>query len=196
MRVEIANLLGYESYADYVLKKRMAKNPAGVFGLLDNLADAFGDEARREVADVAAFASEMEGETVELQPWDWSYYSDKLKNSRFGLNDEMTRPYFELENVKKGVFGLATELYGLQFVPNPNIQVYHPEVEAFDVLDEKGDFLSVLYTDFHPREGKRSGAWMTSYKSQYMKDGVDSRPHITIVMNFTVLPIPSGTALL
>jgi len=111
------------------------------------------------------------------------------------VNDEMTRPYFELENVKKGVFGLATELYGLQFVPNPEIQVYHPEVEAFDVLDEEGDFLSVLYTDFHPREGKRSGAWMSSFKSQYMKDGIDSRPHVTIVMNFT-RPTESKPALL
>lgn len=97
----------------------------------------------------------------------------------------MTRPYFELENVKKGVFGLATDLYGLQFVKNPDIDVYHPEVEAFDVLDENGDFLSVLYTDFHPRDGKRSGAWMSSFKSQYVKEGVDSRPHVTIVMNFT-----------
>ena len=102
---------------------------------------------------------------MEIQPWDWSFYADKLRDNRFGVNDEMTRPYFELENVKKGVFGLATDLYGLQFVPNPAIQVYHPEVEAFDVLDENGDFLSVLYTDFHPREGKRSGAWMSSSRA-------------------------------
>lgn len=185
LRLEIANLLGYESYSDYVLKNRMAKSAEGVFGLLDNLAEAFGPVARAEVKDVQDFASEMEGKVIEIMPWDWSYYSEKLKDSRFGINDEMTRPYFELENVKKGVFGLATELYGLQFVKNPDIEVYHPEVEAFDVLDEKGEFLSVLYTDFHPREGKRSGAWMSSFKGQYVKEGMDSRPHVTIVMNFT-----------
>ncbi len=195
LRLQIANLLGYSSYSDYVLKNRMAKNAAGVYGLLDRLADAFGDVAREEVTAVANYASEVEGKSIEIEPWDWSYYADKLKDNRFGVNDEMTRPYFELENVKKGVFGLATELYGLQFVPNPEIQVYHPEVEAFDVLDEEGDFLSVLYTDFHPREGKRSGAWMSSFKSQYMKDGIDSRPHVTIVMNFT-RPTESKPALL
>ena len=195
LRLQIANLLGYSSYSDYVLKNRMAKNAAGVYGLLDRLADAFGDVAREEVTAVANYASEVEGKPMEIQPWDWSFYADKLKDNRFGVNDEMTRPYFELENVKKGVFGLATELYGLQFVPNPEIQVYHPEVEAFDVLDEEGDFLSVLYTDFHPREGKRSGAWMSSFKSQYMKDGIDSRPHVTIVMNFT-RPTESKPALL
>ena len=184
-RLEIANLLGYDSYSDYVLKNRMAKSAEGVFGLLDKLAESFAPVAKAEVAEVEAFAAKMEGEPVDIMPWDWSYYSDKLKNSKFGVNDEMTRPYFELENVKKGVFGLATDLYGLQFIKNNKIQVYHPEVEAFDVIDEKGEFLSVLYTDFHPREGKRSGAWMSSFKSQYIKDGVDSRPHVTIVMNFT-----------
>lgn len=190
LRLEIANLLGYKSYSDYVLKNRMAKNAAGVFGLLDHLAEAFTPVARKEVEAVAAFAAEREGQPVEIQPWDWSFYADKLKDSRFGVNDEMTRPYFELENVKKGVFGLATDLYGLQFVKNPSIQVYHPEVEAFDVLDEQGRFLAVLYTDFYPRDGKQAGAWMSSFKGQYMKDGADSRPHVTIVMNFTR---PTGT---
>ena len=194
-RLEIANLLGYDSYSDYVLKNRMAKSAEGVFGLLDKLAESFAPVAKAEVAEVTAFAAEMEGKTVEIQPWDWSYYSDKLKNSKFGVNDEMTRPYFELENVKKGVFGLASDLYGLQFIKNNHIQVYHPEVEAFDVLDENGDFLSVLYTDFHPREGKRSGAWMSSFKSQFIKDGEDSRPHVTIVMNFT-RPTETAPALL
>ena len=122
---------------------------------------------------------------MTIQPWDWSYYADKLKDERFDLNDEMTRPYFELENVKKGVFGLATDLYGISFRKNSNTPVYHPEVEAFDVLDENGNYLAVLFTDFHPRDGKRAGAWMTSYKDQYVKDGKDSRPHISIVMNFT-----------
>ena len=185
LRLQIANLLGYRNYAAYALKNRMAKNEEGVYSLLEELARAYGETARREVKEVEAFAVKMEGNPIEIQPWDWSYYSDKLKDDRFDLNDEMTRPYFELENVKKGVFGLATDLYGLTFVKNSQTPVYHPEVEAFDVMDANGDFLAVLFTDFHPREGKRSGAWMSSFKSQFVKNGVDSRPHITIVMNFT-----------
>ncbi|HOI78123.1 MAG TPA: M3 family metallopeptidase, partial [Petrimonas sp.] len=185
LRLQIANLLGYRNYAAYALKNRMAKNEEGVYSLLEELARAYGETARREVKEVEAFAVKMEGKPIEIQPWDWSYYSDKLKDDRFDLNDEMTRPYFELENVKKGVFGLATDLYGITFVKNPSTPVYHPEVEAFDVMDANGDFLAVLFTDFHPREGKRSGAWMSSFKSQFVKNGVDSRPHITIVMNFT-----------
>lgn len=185
LRLQIANLLGYENYAAYALKNRMAKDETAVYNLLNQLAEAYGPVARNEVKDVQDFAVKMEGESIEIQPWDWSFYSDKLKDERFDLNDEMTRPYFELENVKKGVFGLATDLYGITFRKNPNTPVYHSEVEAFDVLDENGDYLAVLFTDFHPREGKRSGAWMTSYKGQYMKNGVDSRPHISIVMNFT-----------
>jgi peptidyl-dipeptidase Dcp len=185
LRLEIANLLGYKNYAEYELKYRMAKNTEGVYGLLDKLAEAYTPTAKKEVADVQAYASKIEGKPFEIQPWDWSFYADKLKDERFKLNDEMLRPYFELERVKKGVFGLATELYGLQFVKNPDIPVYHPEVEAFDVLDENGQFLAVLYTDFHPRPGKQSGAWMTEFKGQWVKDGVDSRPHVSLVMNFT-----------
>ena len=190
LRLRIARLLGYDKYSEFVLKNRMAKNDTAVFELLDELATAFAPTAHQELKDVQAYATQVEGKPVELQPWDWSYYADKLREERFELSDEMTRPYFELENVKKGVFGLASRLYGLQFVKNPAIAVYHPEVEAWDVFDENGDFLSVLYTDFHPRDGKRSGAWMTSYKGQYMKEGVDSRPHVSIVMNFTR---PTGT---
>lgn len=185
LRLEIANLLGYETYADYILKNRMAKNQKAVFDLLDQLSSAYGDVAKQEVKDVAEYASKMEGKSVDIQPWDWSYYADKLKDERFDLNDEMTRPYFELENVKKGVFGLATDLFGITFKKNDKTPVYHSEVEAFDVLDENGDYLAVLFTDFHPRDGKRAGAWMTDYKGQFVKDGKDSRPHISIVMNFT-----------
>lgn len=185
LRLQIAKLLGYKNYAAYALKNRMAKNQEGVYDLLNNLAAAYGPVARKEVEDVQAYATKMEGKPIEIQPWDWSYYADKLKDERFDLNDEMTRPYFELENVKKGVFGLATDLFGLKFVKNPQTPVYHPEVEAFDVLDENGNFVSVLFTDFHPREGKRSGAWMTSYKGQFVRDLTDSRPHVSIVMNFT-----------
>ena len=119
-------------------------------------------------------------------PWDWSYYAEKLQAAKFDLNEEMTKPYFELESVKKGVFGLATKLYGLNFTKNTDIPVYHPEVDAYEVTDENGNYVAVLYTDFHPRAGKRAGAWMTEYKGQWRNaDGTDSRPHITIVMNFT-----------
>jgi peptidyl-dipeptidase Dcp len=130
-------------------------------------------------------------------PWDWSYYSDQLKNKKFSLNDEMLRPYFELSNVKEGVFGLATRLYGITFRKNSEIPVYHPDVDAYEVLDKDGSFLAVLYTDFHPRAGKRAGAWMTSFKGQWIDDqtGENSRPHITLVMNFTK-PTESKPALL
>lgn len=195
LRLEIARLLGYDKYSEFVLKSRMAKNDTAVFNLLDELAAAFTPIAHKELADVQAYAMKMEGAAFHLQPWDWSYYADKLREERFELSDEMTRPYFELESVKKGVFGLATDLYGLRFQKNPSIPVYHPEVEAWDVFDENGDFLSVLYTDFHPRDGKRSGAWMTSYKDQSIKNGIDSRPHVSIVMNFT-RPTESRPALL
>ena len=185
LRLEIAKLLGHENYASYALKYRMAKDANSVYGLLNDLSEAYMPAARKEVDDIKDFATKMEGKAIDVQPWDWTYYAEKLKDTRFNINDELTRPYFELENVKKGVFGLATDLYGLQFVKNNDIPVYHAEVEAFDVLDENRNFISVLYTDFHPRDGKRSGAWMTSYKGQYIKDGKDSRPHISIVMNFT-----------
>lgn len=184
-RMKIANLLGYEDFATYRLKDKMAKDKKSVFKLLDELHDAYAVAAHSDVKQVEGFAVGMENKAIDLQPWDWSFYSEKLRDAKYSVNDEMVRPYFELENVKKGVFGLATDLYGITFKKNTKIQVYHPEVEAFDVLDEEGNFLSVLYTDFHPREGKRQGAWMTGFKDQYIENGKDSRPHVAIVMNFT-----------
>ncbi|HCO67579.1 MAG TPA: peptidase M3 [Dysgonomonas sp.] len=185
IRLQLANLLGYPDYAAFSLRDKMAKNKEGVYNLLDNLYDAYGEQARKDVAEVESFAKKEQGSGFALQPWDWSYYSEKLQTAKYDLNDEMVRPYFELENVKKGVFGLATDLYGVTFRKNPEIPVYHDEVEAFEVYDANGKFLSVLFTDFHPREGKRQGAWMTEYKGQYIRDGKDSRPHVSIVMNFT-----------
>lgn len=183
-RLKMANLLGYNTYADYVLVKRMAENPANVYNLLDQLLEAYKPVAIKEVAEVQAYA-DKNGAYFKLQPWDWSFYSEKLKSDKFDLNEEMLKPYFELESVKKAVFGLATRLYGITFKKNEKIPVYHPEVEAFEVLDEKGKYLAVLYTDFHPREGKRAGAWMSEFKGQWMEGKKDSRPHITTVMNFT-----------
>lgn len=186
-RLALAQLLGYKDYAAYKLEHRMAQNSANVYHLLDQLLEAYKPTAQKEYAEVQALAREEQGADFTLMPWDWSYYSQKLKDRKFSLNDEMLRPYFELENVKKGVFGLATRLYGITFRKNPDIPVYHKDVEAFDVFDKDGSFLAVLYTDFHPREGKRSGAWMTSYKEQWIdeKTGENSRPHVSLVMNFT-----------
>lgn len=184
-RMQIANLLGYPDYATYVLRNKMAKDKEHVYGLLNDLFDAYAQAAREDVKMVEGFAVGMEGKGIDLQPWDWSFYSEKLKDAKYNVSDELVRPYFELENVKKGVFGLATDLYGITFKKNTQIPVYHPEVEAFDVLDENGKFLAVLYTDFHPREGKRQGAWMTEFKGQYVEKGKDSRPFVSIVMNFT-----------
>jgi peptidyl-dipeptidase Dcp len=183
-RLKIANLLGHATYADYVLVHRMAENKENVNHLLQQLLEAYKPTALKEYAEVQDFANKN-GAYFKIQSWDWSYYSEKLKAEKFDLTDEMLKPYFELENVRKGVFDLATKLYGITFVKNTKIPVYNSEVDAYDVLDEKGKFLSVLYTDFHPRDSKRSGAWMNEFKGQFMNGTKDSRPQITIVMNFT-----------
>ncbi|WP_300811948.1 M3 family metallopeptidase [uncultured Bacteroides sp.] len=186
-RLAIARLLGYATHADYKLERRMAQNSENVYRLLEQLLEAYTPTARKEYAEVQALAREEQGDDFTLMPWDWAYYSQKLKDRKFNINDEMLRPYFELENVKKGVFGLATRLYGITFRKNADIPVYHKDVDAYEVFDKDGSFLAVLYTDFHPRAGKRSGAWMTSYKEQWKDEatGENSRPHVSLVMNFT-----------
>ena len=193
---QLANILGYKSYADYVLVHRMAENADNVYNLLNNLIEAYMPTAKEEVAAIETMAREMEGEDFTLQPWDFGYYSNKLKEKKFNINSEMLRPYLELSKVKEGVFGLASRLYGIRFVPNPDISVYHPDVEAYDVLDKDGSFLAVFYCDFHPRSSKRSGAWMTEFKEQWTEEKprecgssetevVNSRPHVSIVMNLS-----------
>lgn len=185
-RMELAHLLGYSNYAEYVLKKRMAENSSKVYTLLEELIAAYKPVAIEEVEEVKQLAQKMEGTDFELMPWDFSYYSEKLKNEKYQFDEEELRPYFELNAVIDGVFGLATRLYGLTFHENTEIPVYHPDVKAYEVFDEDGSFLAVLYADFHPRAGKRSGAWMTSYKEQWIdSDGMNSRPHVAVVMNFT-----------
>ena len=185
-RMELARLLGYTDYADYVLRKRMAEDSAHVYRLLDDLLEAYTPAAHREVAEVEALARRLEGDDFQLMPWDFSYYSEKLKNEKYSINEELTKPYFKLENVQAGIFDLAGRLYGISFKENPDIPVYHPDVDAYEVFDTDGSYLAVLYTDFHPRAGKRSGAWMTSYKEQWTEaDGTDSRPHVSVTMNFT-----------
>jgi peptidyl-dipeptidase Dcp len=186
-RMAIAQLLGYKNFAEYALHKRMAQRSEAVYQLFDQLLEAYAPAARKEYAEVEALARREQGADFVLMPWDWSYYSNKLKNEKFNLNEEMLRPYFELGQVKKGVFGLAERLYGITFRKNPDIPVYHKDVEAYEVFDKDGSFLAVLYTDFHPRAGKRAGAWMTSFKEQWIDPttGENSRPHVSLVMNFT-----------
>lgn len=195
LRQERAQLLGFRTAADYVLTRRMAENSANVYKLLDQLLEAYTPTAQREVAEVKALAQELEGKDFELMPWDWAYYSEKLKVKKFDLDEEALRPYFELDNVIEGVFGLAKRIYGIAFAENKDISTYHEDVKAYDVTDKDGRFLAVLYADFHPRAGKRSGAWMTSYKEQWKDADGDSRPHISVVMNFTK-PTPDKPALL
>lgn len=187
VHMEIAQLLGYDNFAEYNLQERMAQNSDAVYQLLNQLLDAYMPTALQEYAEVQALARQEQGEDFVLMPWDWAYYSHKLKDRKFSIDDEMLRPYFELSNVKEGVFGLATKLYGITFKKNPEIPVYHKDVDAYEVFDKDGEFLAIFYTDFHPRAGKRSGAWMTSYKGQWIDEstGENSRPHISIVMNFT-----------
>ncbi|HSO86120.1 MAG TPA: M3 family metallopeptidase [Draconibacterium sp.] len=194
LRLEMAHLLGYKNYADYALERRMAASPEGVYKLLDDLYEASFNKANQEKAEVRDYAK-RNGFEGEIMPWDWTYYTEKLKVEKFDLNDEMLKPYFELSKVVDGVFGLATDLYGITFKPNSSIPVYNEEVIPYEVFDGDGKFLSVLYTDFHPRAGKQSGAWMNDFKGQWKENGVDSRPHITIVMNFT-RPTESKPALL
>lgn len=186
VRLEIAKLMGYETYAAYSLERTMAETPANVYSLLDRLRDAYRPAQQAEFAELTAFASKIEGKPVTLNAWDYSYYSNKLKNQKYSYNEEELRPYFELNNVINGVFGLATKLYGLNFREANDIQVYHPDVTAFEVTDKEGKYIGVIYTDFFPRDSKRPGAWMTGFKDQSLTaEGENVRPHVSIVMNFT-----------
>lgn len=186
LRREIAQLLGFDTYADYVLKHRMASNTANVYKLLNDLIDAYKPTAVKEVEEIGNLAKRLEGDAFEMQPWDFSFYSHKLQMERYNLDAEMLRPYFELKNVIKGVFGLATTLYGITFKENKDIPVYHPDVKAYEVFDKDGSYLAVLYADFYPRKGKQGGAWMTEFQGQWIdRKGNNVRPHASVVMNLT-----------
>lgn len=185
-RRQLANLLGYNTYAEYSLVNTMAEKPENVYKLLNELRDAYIPAQKKEFAELTQFASGLESKDFEIKPWDYSYYSNKLKQSKYSYDEEEMRPYFELNNVIDGVFGLATKLYGLTFVPAPDVEVYHPDVKAFEVKDRNGEYLGIIYTDFFPRGSKSPGAWMTEFKPQWTEDnGTNSRPHVSIVMNFT-----------
>lgn len=186
LRRELAQLLGFETYADYVLKHRMASNVENVYKLLNDLIDAYKPTAIKEVEEVRSLAKRLEGEDFKMQPWDFGFYSHKLQMEKFNLDAEMLRPYFQLDKVIKGVFGLAHTLYGITFKENKDIPVYHPDVKAYEVYDKDGSYLAVFYADFFPRKGKQGGAWMTEFQGQWIDHkGVNVRPHVSVVMNFT-----------
>ena len=196
LRRELAQLLGHKTYADYVLKHRMAGNVRNVYKLLNNLIAAYKPTALKEVAAIEKLAKKMEGKDFKMQPWDFGFYSHKLQLQKYNLDAEMLRPYFELSKVIDGVFGLANRLYGITFKENKDIPVYHPDVKAYEVFDKDGSYLAVFYADFHPRKGKQGGAWMTEYQGQW-KERVDTkkpfgpdnmrniRPHVSVVMNLS-----------
>ena len=196
LRRELAQLLGHKTYADYVLKHRMAGNVRNVYKLLNDLIKAYKHTALKEVEAIEKMARKIEGIDFKLEPWDFSYYSHKLQLEKYNIDAEMLRPYFELSKVIDGVFGLANRLYGITFKENKDIPVYHPDVKAYEVFDEDGSFLAVFYADFHPRKGKQGGAWMTEYQGQW-KERIDAkkpfgpenmknvRPHVSVVMNLT-----------
>ena len=186
LRREVAQLLGFRTYADYVLKHRMASKVKNVYRLLDDLIDAYKPTAKKEYAEIEKIAQKSEGKHFKMEPWDQGFYSHQLQLKKYNLDAEMLRPYFELSKVIDGVFGLANKLYGITFKENKEIPVYHPDVKAYEVFDKDGSYLAVFYADFHPRKGKQGGAWMTEYQGQFIdRKGENVRPHVSVVMNLT-----------
>ena len=184
LRHQRANLLSYKTHAHFVLEERMAETPKNVIAFSNNLLEKAKPAAIKEFNNLEAYAKKLDG-IDQLQKWDGAYYSEKLKKEIFDLDQEILKPYFKLENVIGGVFEIANRLFDLQFEEVSNIDKYHEDVKTFNVTDTKGNFIAVFYADFHPRKGKRNGAWMTSYKSQQIKNDINERPHVSIVCNFT-----------
>ena len=185
LRIRIANILGYETYADYALEERMAKDKATVNGFIKELLDPSMEFAKKDVADVYAFAKKNGFEDSQLMPWDFSYWSEKYQQAEYSLSAEELKPYFQLESCIDAVFGLATRLYGISFTELDNVPVYHEDVKVYEVKDVDGSHLALFYADFFPRASKRGGAWMTDFRGQSIRDGVEYRPFISTVMNFT-----------
>jgi len=184
LRHQRANLLGYKTHAHFVLEERMAETPEKVIEFSNNLLEKAKPAALREFKNLENYAKKLDN-IDQLQKWDGAYYSEKLKKELFNLDQEILKPYFKLENVIDGVFEVATRLFDLHFKEVFNVEKYHEDVKTYDVTDKEGNYVSLFYADFHPRKGKRNGAWMTSYKSQQIKNGVNERPHVSIVCNFT-----------
>lgn len=196
LRREMAQLLGYDTFADYVLKHRMATNVKNVDKLLNDLIKAYKPKAKNEIKEIELLAKKLEGKDFHVEPWDMSFYSHKLQMEKYNLDAEMLRPYFQLDKVIDGIFGLANRLYGITFKENKDIAVYAPDVKAYEVFDKDGSYLAVFYADFHPRKGKRGGAWMTEFQGQWIdRKGNNVRPHVSVVMNLTK-PTESKPALL
>lgn len=185
LRIKIANILGYETYADYALEERMAKNKATVNGFIMELLEPSMEFAKKDVADVFAFAKKNGFEDSKLMPWDFSYWSERYQEAEYSLSAEELKPYFQLESCIDAVFGLASRLYGISFTELDNVPVYHEDVKVYEVNDADGRHLALFYADFFPRASKRGGAWMTEFRGQSIKDGVEYRPFISIVCNFT-----------
>ena len=194
LRQQRANLLGYATHADFVLEERMAQNPTKVLDFLNDLLVKAKPAATKEFEELTAFAKNLDN-IEQLEKWDGAYYSEKLKQEKFNLDDEILKPYFKLENVLNGAFEVANKLFGIRFEKVSNIDVYHEDVETYEVKDENNNLVALFYADFFPRKGKRNGAWMTSFKSQFIKDGINERPHVSIVCNFTK-PTPTKPSLL
>lgn len=195
-RLHFARLLGYNTYSDYILAERMAQTTDAVFAMLGKLTWSYLPAARKEVKEVADFAKECEGEDFEMQPWDFAYYSEKLKEKKFDLSDDKIRPYLNLDQAIYGIFYLATRLYGITFKQNHDIPTFNPDVKVWEVYDYNGEYLALLYCDFYARKGKHAGAWMDSLKSQYKdSNGNNHRPHITLSTNFRK-PLPGKPTLL
>jgi peptidyl-dipeptidase Dcp len=194
LRYERANLLGYETHANFVLEERMAQHPDQVKTFLNDLLAKAKPAAEKELAQLTAFAKELDG-IEQLEKWDGPYYSEKLKQKLFNLDDEILKPYFQLENVLQGAFTIANKLFGLTFKEIDTIEKYHADVQTFEVVDDKNELVALFYADFFPRKGKRNGAWMTSFKPQYIQNGVNERPHVSNVCNFTP-PTPTKPSLL
>jgi peptidyl-dipeptidase Dcp len=194
LRYERANLLGYETHAHFVLEERMAQHPDQVKTFLNDLLAKAKPAAEKELAQLTAFAKELDG-IEQLEKWDGPYYSEKLKQKLFNLDDEILKPYFQLENVLQGAFTIANKLFGLTFKEIDTIEKYHADVQTFEVVDDKNELVALFYADFFPRKGKRNGAWMTSFKPQYIQNGENERPHISNVCNFTP-PTPTKPSLL
>ena len=183
-RHERANLLGYKSHANFILEERMAETPEKVYEFLKELLIKAKPAAKQEFKELSEFAKALDG-IEQLQSWDGSFYSEKLKQKRFNLDDEKLKPYFKLENVIEGVFMITERLYGLSFEEVFDVDKYHPEVKTYKIYDSDNKFVSLFYADFHPREGKRAGAWMTTFKPQFILNNKNERPQISIVCNFT-----------
>lgn len=184
LRQEKARLLGFDNYAGFVLRDRMLNSPSMVMAFLEDLFSESREYALDDLSQVSGFARDQ-GHSESFERWDWAYYSEKLKKSRFDINDEVFRPYFELDKVEKAIFDLSGLLYGLHFEQRNDIPVYHPAVKAFEVKDSEGKHISILFLDYYPRKGKSGGAWMTSYRDQYRGEGQDIRPAVSLVTNFS-----------